>query len=191
MTPTVTDGATMIAAPAETPQASTAFSSWLNNAMQLHDAQTVAHGADVDADIDADLEGDTGAVAEDELLAIIEQLNGMMSGNQVSATPVGSVASASAAADGDVAALATDVQLDSDAAIDGIVSLELNGEMVDGQGGSAANAEPTLPMSPTVTATTAQAVPAATPQAVEGVAPTEALQSVSYTHLTLPTICSV
>ena len=105
MTPTVTDGATMIAAPAETPQALTAFSSWLNNAMQLHGAQTVAHGADVDADIDADLEGDTGAVAEDELLAIIEQLKGMMSGNQVSATPVGSVASASAATEDDVAAV--------------------------------------------------------------------------------------
>ena len=55
MTPTVTDGAAMIAAPAKTPQTSTAFSSWLNNAMQQHGAQTVAHGADVDADIDTDL----------------------------------------------------------------------------------------------------------------------------------------
>ena len=176
MTPTVTDGATMIAAPAETPQASTAFSSWLHHAMQQHGAQTAAHGVDVDADIDTDLEGDTSAAVEDELLAIIEQLNGMLSGIQVSATPVGSVASASAPTEDGVAAVTSDTQLDSDAAIDGIVSLELNGEMVDGQGGSAANAEPTMPMSPTVTAASAPAVPAATPSAVEGVAPTEALQ---------------
>ena len=191
MTPTVTDGATMIAAPAETPQASTAFSSWLNNAMQQHGAQTAAHGADVDADIDTDLEGDTGISAEDELLAIIEQLNGMLSGNQVSATSVGSVASVSAATEDGVAAVATDTQLDSDAAIDDIVSLELNGEMVEGQGGSAANAEPTLPMSPAVTATTAQAAPTATPQAAEGVAPTEALQSLDVAPAASPTADAV
>lgn len=191
MTPTVTDGATMIAAPAETPQASTAFSSWLNNAMQQHGAQTAAHGADVDADIDTDLEGDTSAAAEDELLAIIEQLNGMLSGNQVSATSVGSVASASAPTEDGVVAVTSDTQLDSDAAIDGIVSLELNGEMVDGQGGSAANAEPTMPMSPTVTAATAPAVPAATPSAVEGVAPTEALQSLDVVPAASPTADAV
>ncbi len=191
MTPTVTDGATMIAAPAETPQASTAFSSWLNNAMQQHGAQTAAHGADVDADIDADLEGDTSAAAEDELLAIIEQLNGMLSGKQVSATPVGSVASASAATEDGVAAVTSDTQLDSDAATADIVSVELNGEMVDGQGGSAANAEPTIPMSPAVTAATAQAVPAATPQAVEGVAPTEALQPLDVAPAAPPTADAV
>ena len=191
MTPTVTDGATMIAAPAETPQASSAFSSWLNNAMQQHGAQTAAHGADVDADIDTDFEGDTSAAAEDELLAIIEQLNGMLSGSQVSATHVGSVASVSAATEDDVAAVTTDTQLDSDAAIDDIVSLELNGEMVEGQGGSAANAEPTLPMSPAVTATTAQAAPTATPQAVEGVAPTEALQPLDVAPAASPTADTV
>ena len=191
MTPTVTDGATMIAAPAETPQASSAFSSWLNSAMQQHGAQTAAHGAEVDADIDSDFEGDTGFSAEDELVAIIEQLNGMLSGNQVSATSVGSVASASVPTEDDVAAVTTDTQLDSDAAIDDIVSLELNGEMVEGQGGSAANAEPTLPMSPAVTATTAQAAPTATPQAAEGVAPTEALQSLDVAPAASPTADAV
>ena len=191
MTPTVTDGATMIAAPAESPQASNAFSSWLTNAMQQHGTQTAAHGADVDADIDTDLEGDTSAAAEDELLAIIEQLNGMLSGNQVSATSVGSVASASAATEDGVVAVTSDTQLDSDAAIDGIVSLELNGEMVDGQGGSAANAEPTMPMSPAVTAATAPVVSAATPQAVEGVAPTEALQSLGVAPAASPTADAV
>ena len=191
MTPTVTDGAAMIAAPAETPQASTAFSSWLNNAMQQHGAQTAANGADVDADIDADLEGDTSAAAEDELLALIQQLNGMLSGNQVSVTSVGSVASASAATEDGVASVTSDTQLDSDAAIDDIVTLELNGEMVDGQGGSAANAEPTLPMSPAVTATTAPAVPAATPSVVEGVAPTEALQPLGVAPAAPPTADAV
>lgn len=191
MTPTVTDGATMIAAPAETPQASTAFSSWLNNAMQQHGAQTTANGADVDADIDADLEGDTSAAAEDELLAIIEQLNGMLSGNQVSATSVGSVASASAATEDGVASVTSDTQLDSDAAIDDIVTLELNGEMVDGQGGSAANAEPTMPMSPAVTAAAAPAAPTATPSVVEGVAPTEALQPLDVAPAASPTADTV
>ena len=189
MTPIVTDGPTVIAAQAETPQGSTAFAAWLNNAMQHHGAQTAAHSVEVDVDID--LEGDAAVAHEDELHATIEQLNGMMSGNQVSATPVGSVASASAATEDDVAAVTAATQLDSDAAIDGIVSLELNGEMVDGQGGSAANAEPTLPMSPSVTATTAQAVPAATPQAVEGVAPTEALQSLDVAPAATPTADAV
>lgn len=187
MTPTVTGGAAMIAAPAETPQTSTAFSSWLNNAMQLHGAQTAAHGADVDADIDTDFEGDTGAVAEDELLAIIEQLNGMMSGNQVSATPVVSVAPASAAADGDVAAVTTDTQFDRDIAAVDIVPLELNGEMFDGQGGSAATAEPTIPMPPAATAAIAQAAPIGTPQAVEVEAPTEALEPLGIAPTSMPT----
>ena len=196
MTPTVTDGATMIAAPAETPQASTAFSSWLNNAMQQHGAQTAAHGAEVDANIDTDLEGDTGAAAEDELLAIIEQHNGMLSGNQVSAAHIASVASASAAID-DVAAVATDTKLDSDAATADIVSLELNGEMVDGQGGSAATAEPTvesaIPMPPVATAATAQAMPAsaATPHAVEGATPSEALQPLGVAPAASPTADTV
>lgn len=191
MTPTVTDGAAMIAAPAETPQTSTAFSSWLNNAMQQHGAQTVAHGAEIDADIDTDFEGDTGAAAEDELLAIIEQLNGMMSGNQVSATPVVSVTPASVAAEDDVAAVTSDTQLDSDAATVDIVPLELNGEMVDGQGGSAATAEPTIPMSPAATAATAQSAPIATPQAVEVAAPTEALQSLDVAPAASPTADAV
>lgn len=197
MTPTVTDGATMIAAPAETPQASTAFSLWLNNAMQQHGAQTAAHGAEIDANIDNDLEGDAGAAVEDEPLAIIEQLNGMLSGNQVSATPVGSVASASAATEDDVAAVTSDAQLVSDVATADIVSLELNGEMVDGQGGSAATAEPTvetiIPMPPVATAATAQATPdpAATPQAVEGVAPTEALQPLDVASAASPTADAV
>lgn len=197
MTPTVTDGATMIAAPAETPQASTAFSLWLNNAMQQHGAQTAAHGAEIDANIDNDLEGDTGAAVEDEPLATIEQLNGMLSGNQVSATPVGSVASASAATEDDVAAVTSDAQLVSDVATADIVSLELNGEMVDGQGGSAATAEPTvesiIPMPPVATAATAQATPdpAATPQAVEGVAPTEALQPLDVASAASPTADAV
>ena len=191
MTPTVTDGAAMIAAPAETPQTSTAFSSWLNNAMQQHGDQTVAHGAEIDADIDTDFEGDTGAAAEDELLAIIEQLNGMMSGNQVSATPVVSVAPASVAAEDDVAAVTTDTQFDRDIATVDIVPLELNGEMFDGQGGSAATAEPTTPMSPAVTAATTQSAPVATPKAVEGVAPTEALQSLDVAPAASPTAESV
>ena len=197
MTPTVTDGATMIAAPAETPQASTAFSSWLNNAMQQHGAQTAAHGAEVDANIDTDLEGDTGAEAEDELLVIIEQLNGMLSGNQVSATSVGSVASASAAAEDDVVAVMTDIQLDSVVGTAGVVSLELNGEMVDGQGGSVVTAEPaveqTMPMPPVATAATAQAMPApaATPHAVEGATPSEALQSLDVAPVASPTADAV
>ena len=156
--------------------------------MQHHGAQTAAHSVEVDVDID--LEGDAAVAHEDGLHATIEQLNGMMSGNQVSATPVGSVASASAATEDDVAAAAA-TQLDSDRATADIVPLELNGEMVDGQGGSAANAEPTLPMSPTVTATTAQAVPAATPQAVEGVAPTEALQPLDVAPAAPPTADAV
>ena len=86
MTPIVTDGPTVIAAQAETPQGSTAFAAWLNNAMQHHGAQTAAHSVEVDVDID--LEGDAAVAHEDELHATIEQLNGMMSGNQVSATPV-------------------------------------------------------------------------------------------------------
>ena len=100
MTPTVTDGAAMIATPAETPQASAKFSAWLNNAMHQHGAQTAAHGA-VSTEIDTDLEGDAGVAAEDELLAIIEQFNGMLSGSQVSATHIGSVASAPTATEDD------------------------------------------------------------------------------------------
>ena len=197
MTPTVTDGAAMIAAPAETRQASTAFSSWLNNAMQQHGAQTAAHGAEVDADIDTDLEGDTGAAAEDELLAIIEQLNGMLSGNQVSAAHIVSVASAAAATEDDVAAGATDVQLASDLATADIVSLELNGKMVEGQGGSAATAErtveSTIPMPPVAAAAIAQATPApaAKPHTVEGATPTEALQSLDVAPAGSPTADAV
>lgn len=82
MTPTVTDVAVMVAAQAETPQASTAFSTWLNNAIQQHSEQTAERGVEVDADINIGTDSDTGIAAEDELLVIIEQLNGMMSGNQ-------------------------------------------------------------------------------------------------------------
>ena len=73
MTPIVTDGPTVIAAQAETPQGSTAFAAWLNNAMQHHGAQTAAHSVEVDVDID--LEGDAAVAHEDELHATIEQLN--------------------------------------------------------------------------------------------------------------------
>ena len=140
--------------------------------MQHHGAQTAAHGVEVDVDID--LEGDAAVAHEDELHATIEQLNGMMSGNQVSATPVGSVASASAATEDDVAAVTAATQLDSDTATADIVPLELNGEMVDRQGGSVATAEPTMPMSPAVTAATGQAAPAAAPQNIEVAASPEA-----------------
>ena len=177
MTPTVTDVAVMVAAQAETPQASTAFSTWLNNAIQQHSEQTAERGVEVDADINIGTDSDTGIAAEDELLVIIEQLNGMMSGNQAFAPHIGPVASAPAATKGDVAEEAVDAQLKSDLVVTDDLPLELNAEMVDGESGSAANAEPTMPMSPTVTAATAPAVPAATPSAVEGVAPTEALQS--------------
>ena len=187
MTPTVTDDATVTAALAATPQASTAFAAWLNNAMQQHGAQAAAHGAEVDADIDADFQGDTGAAAEEELLVIIEQLNGTLSGNQVSATPVGSVASASAATEDDVAAVTATTQLDSDTATADIVPLELNGEMVDRQGGSVATAEPTMPMSPAVTAATGQAAPAAAPQNIEVAASPEALQPIGVAPVSTPT----
>lgn len=185
MTPIVTDGPTVIAAQAETPQGSTAFAAWLNNAMQHHGAQTAAHGVEVDVDID--LEGDAAVAHEDELHATIEQLNGMMSGNQVSATPVGSVASASAATEDDVAAVTATTQLDSDTATADIVPLELNGEMVDRQGGSVATAEPTMPMSPAVTAATGQAAPAAAPQNIEVAASPEALQSIGVAPVSTPT----
>ena len=187
MTPTVTDGATVIAASAATPQASTAFAAWLNNSMQQHGAQAAAHGAEVDADIDADFQGETGAAAEEELLVIIEQLNGTLSGNQVSATPVGSVASASAATEDDVAAVSATTQLDSDTATADIVPLELNGEMVDRQGSSVATAEPTMPMSPAVTAATGQAAPAAAPQNIEVAASPEALQPIGVAPVSTPT----
>ena len=132
--------------------------------MQHHGAQTAAHGVEVDVDID--LEGDAAVAHEDELHATIEQLNGMMSGNQVSATPVGSVASASAATEDDVAAVTATTQLDSDTATADIVPLELNGEMVDGR------VAQSLPQSrlcqcPAVTAATGQAAPAAAPQNIE------------------------
>ena len=185
MTPTVTDGPTVIAAQAETPQGSTAFAAWLNNAMQHHGAQTAAHSVEVDVDID--LEGDAAVAHEDELHATIEQLNGMMSGNQVSATPVGSVASASAATEDDVAAVTATTQLDSDTATADIVPLELNGEMVDRQGGSVATAEPTMPMSPAVTAATGQAAPAAAPQNIEVAASPEALQPIGVAPVSTPT----
>ena len=185
MTPIVTDGPTVIAAQAETPQGSTAFAAWLNNAMQHHGAQTAAHGVEVDVDID--LEGDAAVAHEDELHATIEQLNGMMSGNQVSATPVGSVASASAETEDDVAAVTATTQLDSDTATADIVPLELNGEMVDRQGGSVATAEPTMPMSPAVTAATGQAAPAAAPQNIEVAASPEALESIGVAPVSTPT----
>ena len=185
MTPIVTDGPTVIAAQAETPQGSTAFAAWLNNAMQHHGAQTAAHSVEVDVDID--LEGDAAVAHEDELHATIEQLNGMMSGNQVSATPVGSVASASAATEDDVAAVTATTQLDSDTATADIVPLELNGEMVDRQGGSVATAEPTMPMSPAVTAATGQAAPAAAPQNIEVAASPEALQPIGVAPVSTPT----
>ena len=185
MTPIVTDGPTVIAAQAETPQGSTAFAAWLNNAMQHHGAQTAAHSVEVDVDID--LEGDAAVAHEDELHATIEQLNGMMSGNQVSATPVGSVASASAATEDDVAAVTATTQLDSDRATADIVPLELNGEMVDRQGGSVATAEPTMPMSPAVTAATGQAAPAAAPQNIEVAASPEALQPIGVAPVSTPT----
>lgn len=185
MTPIVTDGPTVIAAQAETPQGSTAFAAWLNNAMQHHGAQTAAHSVEVDVDID--LEGDAAVAHEDELHATIEQLNGMMSGNQVSATPVGSVASASAATEDDVAAVTAATQLDSDRATADIVPLELNGEMVDRQGGSVATAEPTMPMSPAVTAATGQAAPAAAPQNIEVAASPEALQPIGVAPVSTPT----
>ena len=185
MTPIVTDGPTVIAAQAETPQGSTAFAAWLNNAMQHHGAQTAAHGVEVDVDID--LEGDAAVAHEDELHATIEQLNGMMSGNQVSATPVGSVASASAATEDDVAAVTATTQLDSDTATADIVPLELNGEMVDRQGGSVATAEPTMPVSPAVTAATGQAAPAAAPQNIEVAASPEALKSIGVAPVSTPT----
>lgn len=185
MTPIVTDGPTVIAAQAETPQGSTAFAAWLNNAMQHHGAQTAAHSVEVDVDID--LEGDAAVAHEDELHATIEQLNGMMSGNQVSATPVGSVASASAATEDDVAAVTATTQLDSDTATADIVPLELNGEMVDRQGGSVVTAEPTMPMSPAVTAATGQAAPAAAPQNIEVAASPEALQPIGVAPVSTPT----
>ena len=184
MTPIVTDGPTVIAAQAETPQGSTAFAAWLNNAMQHHGAQTAAHSVEVDVDID--LEGDAAVAHEDELHATIEQLNGMMSGNQVSATPVGSVASASAATEDDVAAVTAATQLDSDRATADIVPLELNGEMVDRQGGSVVTAEPTMPMSPAVTAATGQAAPAAAPQNIEVAASPEALQPIGVAPVSTP-----
>lgn len=176
MTPTVTDGAAMIAAPAETPQASTAFSAWLNNAMQQHGGQTPALGAEVDVDIDTEPEGDTGVSAEDELLAIIDQLNGMLSGNQVSATHIGSVASAVAATEADAEEAASDTQLDSDAVVAEVVSLDLDGEMAAGENGSSVNAELTMPRTPIATASASQSTPATAPQAVEVAAPSEAPQ---------------
>ena len=197
MTPTVTDGAAMIAAPAETPQASAEFSAWLNNAMHQHGAQTAAHGA-VGTEIDTDLEGDAGVAAEDELLAIIEQFNGMLSGSQVSATHIGSVASAPTATEDDAAEATVGAQLDSDAKTADILSLELRGEMVDGENGSSINAESIMPKTPIALASasqsapaTAQAAPTAIPQSVEGVAPSEALQPLGFAPASTPTADAV
>lgn len=184
MTPTVTDGPTVIAAPAETPQASTAFSSWLNSAMEQCGAQTAAHDAEVDADID--LEGDAGVAGEDELLAIIEQLNGMMSSSQTVVPNTGLVVSAPPATEEGVAAVTTDTQLDSDAVTAGMVSLELNGEMVDGQSGSAANTESTTPMSLGGIAATVQGTLATAPQAVEEVVPPEIPQQIGVAPASTP-----
>ena len=175
MTPTVTDGATMIAAPAETPQASTAFSAWLNNAMQQDGAQTAAHAAEVDVDIDTDLDTDTGVSAEDELLAIIEQLNGMLSGNQVTAAHIGSVASTPAATEGDGAAVTADAPLERDSvvadvtaeAIPSVMSLEFSSEVTEEESGPASEVGPTAPVAPTGIAATSQSAPAAAPEVVE------------------------
>ncbi len=191
MTPTVTDVAVMVAAQAETPQASTAFSTWLNNAIQQHSEQTAERGVEVDADINIGTDSDTGIAAEDELLVIIEQLNGMMSGNQALAPHIGPVASAPAATKGDVAEEAVDAQLKSDLVVTDDLPLELNAEMVDGESGSAVNAESTMQVPRDVTTATAQGAPAAAPQAAEVAAPSEVPQQLGVAPALAPTADAV
>ncbi len=191
MTPTVTDVAVMVAAQAETPQASTAFSTWLNNAIQQHSEQTAERGVEVDADINIGTDSDTGIAAEDELLVIIEQLNGMMSGNQALAPHIGSVASAPAATKGDLAEEAADAQLKSDLVVTDDLPLELNAEMVDGESGSAVNAESTMQVPRDVTTATAQGAPAAAPQAAEVAAPSEVPQQLGVAPALAPTADAV
>ena len=191
MTPTVTDVAVMVAAQAETPQASTAFSTWLNNAIQQHSEQTAERGVEVDADINIGTDSDTGIAAEDELLVIIEQLNGMMSGNQAFAPHIGPVASAPAATKGDVAEEAVDAQLKSDLVVTDDLPLELNAEMVDGESGSAVNAESTMQVPRDVTTATAQGAPAAAPQAAEVAAPSEVPQQLGVAPALAPTADAV
>ena len=191
MTPTVTDVAVMVAAQAETPQASTAFSTWLNNAIQQHSEQTAERGVEVDADINIGTDSDTGIAAEDELLVIIEQLNGMMSGNQAFAPHIGPVASAPAATKGDVAEEAVDAQLKSDLVVTDDLPLELNAEMVDGESGSAVNAESTMQVPRDVTTATAQGAPAAAPQVAEVAAPSEFPQQLGVAPALAPTADAV
>lgn len=191
MTPTVTDVAVMVAAQAETPQASTAFSTWLNNAIQQHSEQTAERGVEVDADINIGTDSDTGIAAEDELLVIIEQLNGMMSGNQAFAPHIGPVASAPAATKGDVAEEAVDAQLKSDLVVTDDLPLELNAEMVDRESGSAVNAESTMQVPRDVTTATAQGAPAAAPQAAEVAAPSEVPQQLGVAPALAPTADAV
>ena len=191
MTPTVTDVAVMVAAQAETPQASTAFSTWLNNAIQQHSEQTAERGVEVDADINIGTDSDTGIAAEDELLVIIEQLNGMMSGNQALAPHIGPVASAPAPTKGDVAEEAVDAQLKSDLVVTDDLPLELNAEMVDGESGSAVNAESTMQVPRDVTTATAQGAPAAAPQAAEVAAPSEVPQQLGVAPALAPTADAV
>lgn len=191
MTPTVTDVAVMVAAQAETPQASTAFSTWLNNAIQQHSEQTAERGVEVDADINIGTDSDTGIAAEDELLVIIEQLNGMMSGNQAFAPHIGPVASAPAPTKGDVAEEAVDAQLKSDLVVTDDLPLELNAEMVDRESGSAVNAESTMQVPRDVTTATAQGAPAAAPQAAEVAAPSEVPQQLGVAPALAPTADAV
>ena len=191
MTPTVTDVAVMVAAQAETPQASTAFSTWLNNAIQQHSEQTAERGVEVDADINIGTDSDTGIAAEDELLVIIEQLNGMMSGNQALAPHIGPVASAPAATKGDVAEEAVDAQLKSDLVVTDDLPLELNAEMVDRESGSAVKAESTMQVPRDVTTATAQGAPAAAPQAAEVAAPSEVPQQLGVAPALAPTADAV
>lgn len=191
MTPTVTDVAVMVAAQAETPQASTAFSTWLNNAIQQHSEQTAERGVEVDADINIGTDSDTGIAAEDELLVIIEQLNGMMSGNQALAPHIGPVASAPAPTKGDVAEEAVDAQLKSDLVVTDDLPLELNAEMVDRESGSAVNAESTMQVPRDVTTATAQGAPAAAPQAAEVAAPSEVPQQLGVAPALAPTADAV
>ncbi len=191
MTPTVTDVAVMVAAQAETPQASTAFSTWLNNAIQQHSEQTAERGVEVDADINIGTDSDTGIAAEDELLVIIEQLNGMMSGNQALAPHIGPVASAPAATKGDVAEEAVDAQLKSDLVVTDDLPLELNAEMVDRESGSAVNAESTMQVPRDVTTATAQGAPAAAPQVAEVAAPSEVPQQLGVAPALAPTADAV
>ena len=190
MTPTVTDVAVMVAAQAETPQASTAFSTWLNNAIQ-HSEQTAERGVEVDADINIGTDSDTGIAAEDELLVIIEQLNGMMSGNQAFAPHIGPVASAPAATKGDVAEEAVDAQLKGDLVVTDDLPLELNAEMVDGGSGPAVNAESTMQVPRDVTTATAQGAPAAAPQVAEVAAPSEFPQQLGVAPALAPTADAV